>query len=154
MPVITLPLRALSVNQITKVNYKQKRVHKSTEAYAFRKAVNEYLDIHGDELRLLAENFVDHKHCFIVDTTFYFPADDLLAKPRLKNEKRRLSNRVGDTDNYLKWTIDCIWDWIGVDDRFIIDHTIKKRPSMATGSIHADIQMVELSSISEYSPFL
>lgn len=154
MVTITLPFKALSVNQITKVNYKQKRMHKSKDAYDLRKNIHKYLDDNGDDLIGLTKDFVDHKHCFIVKTIFYFEPDLILAKPRKKIEKRRLSSRVGDTDNYLKWTVDCVWDWIGIDDRFILDHNLKKRPSWAGNHIHVEIDMVELSSIPDLVLFL
>lgn len=146
---LLIPLVALSVNNIekTKVVGRSSYRYKLPIARKFKAQAQEHLKLFEPGIARWAGQFDQDRHAINVRYTFGF--DPALLFTKEKRGIRRLSNRVGDVDNYCKYTTDVLFDVININDRFIHEITAKKVPALHP-YIKADLSIVSLAEIPEY----
>jgi Holliday junction resolvase RusA-like endonuclease len=147
---IEIPFKALSQNNIERsasVNHR----YKTREAVLFSKAVFCELSKHQG-VKPFFEEFNPDVHGIISEYIFFFNHTDILTKKTKSG--RRLSARVGDVSNSVKFLEDCVFKAIGIDDRFVVDVHCHKRPTMARGHILVKLELIQLNCIKDFSDYL
>ena len=147
---IDLPLKALSQNNIERsasVNHR----YKTREATLFAKAVACELANH-EGIEAFRNHFNPDTHAIRASYVFFFNHTEMFTKQAKGN--RRLSAKIGDVDNRIKFTHDCLFKGIGIDDRFVFEIHAVKHPSMGKGRILAEFEIVSLNDIEEYKEYL
>ena len=146
---IELPLRALSQNNIERSASTNRR-YKTKEAVLFASAISRKLLCHQG-LEAFRNHFDANRHAISVRYIFHFEHTDILTQKTKGN--RRLSAKVGDVDNRIKFAQDCLFKAIGIDDRFVFEVHAIKLPAFKD-SILAVLEIIPLDCIPEYSEFL
>jgi len=146
---INLPLKALSQNNIERsasVNHR----YKTKEAVLFARETSSHIGNH-EEVAAFVGHFDKEIHAIILTLTFYFKHNAFFTAKNKGN--RRISNRVGDCTNFVKYSEDVIFRALGIDDRYVFSCHSRKLPSQ-NDRILATLEIVPLKDIPEFTEFL
>lgn len=138
MVEIIIPMKPLSVNHMygnsrVKAGYgiKNNKFYKFLRngkkiklqaTHDFESEFANHLLQYGSELSDFLKLFDPKKNVVIADFEFYFPESQYYKKDKA------ISSRIGDLDNYLKSTIDCLFKNL-MNDHFITELTARKLPT-------------------------
>jgi len=130
----------ISTNHMNGRNHKTGRTFKASKSVQFKRDIHDQLrQKYWEPVRALVEggygsDFVGLKNMqvpygLVVEYTWHFPHSKILKKAKNKKSHRHIRKRNCDVNNYDKWTTDCLFEFLDIDDSYIIDMHLKKRPT-------------------------
>ncbi len=109
-------LRAVSTNR--SVDHSKYGVSKSNRYRIFEAEFEvEMARKYRKEVDEIREYFDENKHCIEFTFTFYFPC---------RTKSGRIHKRAGDASNGVKPTEDALFQYLGIDDAFVMKGTFEK----------------------------
>jgi len=151
---IHFPFAPLSQNNIERTGKKTSHRYKTSEAKEYKSKILNRLDSLLVRDRSIVREWNPDVHGILLDYVYFIDHQKLLVKPVRKGSARRLSRNGGDTGNYEKYTTDCIFDHLGINDFFIVGINQKKVPSMGSSSFRATISIFPLENDEDYVKYL
>lgn len=154
---ITFPFPPLGQNNIEKTatngRYKTRR-YKTPEAKNYRNHIMAVMRGNFKDVVPFKKSWDPLWHAVLCEYIFYIDYKRFFLQPLLKKNELAISARCPDTDNLIKFTQDCIFDYLGINDYFINDFVARRVPSMEHEHFHVNIEIVDLREHHAFSNFI
>lgn len=148
-------LMPLSLNNIDRTGHKTNIRYKTPKAKEFKRNIELLMmKNYKDEVAEFSAQFDPEIHVLNVAYTYFINHEILLTKRKNKNSSRRVSGRSPDVGNMEKYTTDCIFGVLGINDKTIYSISQRKVPSLEQSSFHAKLVIESLYTNRHYKDFL
>lgn len=144
---ILFELAPLSQNNIERTGGKTSIRYKTQAAKRYREAIHIYMKKESARVRKFISKVDLNKHVFAVEFHWFFNEDRFFKKQRPKKNPFPLSSRCEDYDNPIKFTQDCIFKYLGIDDTFIVNGLQRKRPTKRESFFICRISLLEKAAL-------
>ena len=151
---LKFPFPPLSQNNIERTGSRTNLRYKTKEALEYKNEMQCVLIKNRDRIKSLIDSFCPDDHG--IDIEFWWHIDEKLCLTKRKNKAstRRLSKRGGDYDNYIKYTQDVFFDYMNVNDFFIISARQFKVPVKGKSFFTIKIMIEPLALNPYYREFI
>lgn len=143
------PFAPLSQNHLEKSTATGRR-YKTKQAKKYKEKIKIRSVKYNKEIQWFKSQFDSEISVLRLHYIWYLSAEKLF----LKGKNRRLKKTCGDCFNFEKYTTDCIFEALGLDDYLVNFGSVSRFPSMDEPHFLVILKAQPLHSIAEFKEFL